>query len=149
MAAEALRTLCGQIKIRQEKIPGKRGARWIATFSPDVVALLRKVSQDKGYPDAASLATAPTETQPVEVVIEKIPTYETLAPVFLQMEKNGASVQTIASATRFPGSMPRTSSILPRRGNAPSGSLENELEQVRPNRPSTRTLKRTSRICAT
>ena len=38
------------------------------------------------------------ETQPVEVVIDKIPKYELLAPVFLQMEKNGASVVTIASA---------------------------------------------------
>ena len=39
MAAEAIRTLTGPIKIRQEKIPGKRGARWIATFSPDLVGI--------------------------------------------------------------------------------------------------------------
>jgi DNA invertase Pin-like site-specific DNA recombinase len=101
MAAATLRTLCGPIMIRQEKVAGKRGARWIVTFSADVVALLRQVAMDKGYPDAASLAAAPSETQPFEVVIEKIPKYERLAPVFLEMEKNGASVQTIASAHKI------------------------------------------------
>ena len=38
VAAEAIRTLTGPIKIRQEPIPGRsKGARWIATFSPDLV----------------------------------------------------------------------------------------------------------------
>ena len=99
MAAEAIRTLTGPIQIRQEKIPGKRGARWIATFSPDLVALLRRIARDKDYPDAASLAAAPTETQPVDVVIEKIAKYELLAPVFKQQRDNGASIQSIAAAS--------------------------------------------------
>ena len=34
MAAEAIRTLTGPITIHQEKVPGRPGARWIATFSP-------------------------------------------------------------------------------------------------------------------
>jgi transposase len=98
MAAEAIRTLCGPIKIRQEVIPGRPGARWIATFSPDLVAVLRRVAQKQGYTDASSLAAATAETQPVEVVIDKVPKYERLAPVFKQMRDNGASVQSIAHA---------------------------------------------------
>jgi DNA invertase Pin-like site-specific DNA recombinase len=98
MAAEAIRTLCGPIKIRQEKIPGRPGARWIATFSPDVVALLRKVAQEQGHSDASSLAAATIETQSVEVVIDKVPRYELLAPLLKQMRDNGASVQSIAHA---------------------------------------------------
>jgi len=98
MAAEAIRALTGPIRIRQEKIPGKRGARWIAKFSPDLVALLRKVAKDKGYCDVPTLTAIPSETQSVEVVIEKVPKYERLAPKFKQLHDNGASIQTIAAA---------------------------------------------------
>ena len=98
MAAEAIRTLTGPINIRQEKIPGKRGARWIATFSPDVGALLKKLAQKNGYPDAESLVAIPADPQPVEVLIEKIPKYESLAPEFKQLRDNGASVESIAHA---------------------------------------------------
>ncbi len=98
MAAEAIRTLTGPIKIRQEVIPGKRGARWIGTFSPDLLALLRKVARDSGYPDTKSLMAMPTDPQSVEVTIEKIPRYERLASKFKEMRDNGASIQTIARA---------------------------------------------------
>jgi hypothetical protein len=97
-AAEAIRTLTGPIMIRQEEVPGKRGARWIATFSPDLIALLRKLAQDKGYPDAKSLAAIPSDSQPIEVVIEKIPKYESLAPKFKELQTNGVSVEVIAHA---------------------------------------------------
>lgn len=98
MAAEAIRTLTGPIMIRQEKIPGKRGARWIAKFSPDLVALLRKLAQDKGYPDSPALAAIPADKPSVEVIIDKVPKYELLAPVFKQLRHNGASVESIAHA---------------------------------------------------
>jgi DNA invertase Pin-like site-specific DNA recombinase len=98
MAAEAIRALTGPIMIRQEEVPGKRGARWIATFSPDLVALLRKLAKDKGYADTATLTALPSNPQPVEVVIEKIPKYERLAAKFKRLEENGASVQSIAHA---------------------------------------------------
>jgi DNA invertase Pin-like site-specific DNA recombinase len=98
MAAAAIRTLCGPIKIRREVIPGRPGARWITAFRPDLMAVLRKVAQEQGYPDASGLAAATIETQPVEVVIDKVPKYELLAPVFKQMRNNGASVQNIAHA---------------------------------------------------
>ena len=98
MAAETIRTLTGPIKIRQEKIPGKRRARWIAMFSPDLVPLLQSVARKGGNQDAASLAGVPAETETVEVIIEKIPKYESLAPKFKQLRDNGVSVQTIAAA---------------------------------------------------
>ena len=98
MAAEAIRTLTGPIMIRQEKIPGKRGARWIAKFTPDLTSLLRKLAQDKGYPDFPALAAIPADTPSVEVVIEKVPKYEQLASKFKQLRDNGASVESIAHA---------------------------------------------------
>ena len=98
MAAETVRSLTGPIKIRQEKIPGKPGARWIAAFSPSLVALLQQVAWQKGYPDEKSLAALPQDPHTVEVVIEKVPKYERLAPVFKKMRDNGASVQSIAAA---------------------------------------------------
>ena len=98
MVAEVIRSLTGAIEIRQEETPGKRGARWIATFSADVVALLRRVAREKDYPDARSLTAAPADPQPVDVVIEKVPKYERLAPVFKRMRDNGASVQSVAAA---------------------------------------------------
>lgn len=98
MAAEAIRTLTGPIAIRQEKIPGKRGGRWIATFQPDVLALLRMVARDKGHPEAVSLAAARVEPLTTEVVVESIPRYEQLASKFKQLRDNGASIQALAAA---------------------------------------------------
>ena len=98
VAAEAIRTLTGPIKIRQEPIPGrKNGARWIATFSPDLMRVLHHAAKENR--DSTALAYASSdEPQTVEVPIEKIPKYERLAPVFKQMRDRGASVQSIASA---------------------------------------------------
>jgi hypothetical protein len=62
------------------------------------VALLRRVAREKDYRDARSLTAAPADPQPVEVVIDKVPKYEQLAPKFKQMRDSGASVQSIASA---------------------------------------------------
>jgi transposase-like protein len=98
IAAEAIRSLTGPIRIRQEEVPGKRGARWTAAFSADVVALLRQVAREKGHPDARSLTAAPANPQPVEVMIDRVPKYERLAPVFRQMRDNGASIRSIAAA---------------------------------------------------
>ncbi|OAI45815.1 hypothetical protein AYO44_12375 [Planctomycetaceae bacterium SCGC AG-212-F19] len=98
MSAEAVRTLTGMITIRQEKVPGKnRGARWIATFGPDLVRLLQYVATDD--PDLAILACGNDMTAPtVEVPIDNVPKYEKLAPIFKAMHEKGASIQTIASA---------------------------------------------------
>lgn len=100
MAAGAIRTLTGPIKIRQEPIPGQKvGSRWIATFSPDLLRLLRQLAHDKDYPDSVVLANAELpEPETVEVGIEKVFKYEQIAPEFKQMRDNGASVQSIASA---------------------------------------------------
>jgi DNA invertase Pin-like site-specific DNA recombinase len=98
MAAEAIRTLTGPIKIRQEPIPGRKtGARWIATFSPDFTRLLQYLAKDN--PALSGLVlTDGKEPQPIEVVIDKVPKYERLAPKFKELRDKGASVETIAHA---------------------------------------------------
>lgn len=97
-AADALRSLTGPITIRAEAIEGrKNGARWIATFSPDLLAVLRHSAPDEMRAAYLDLAGS-LEAQSVEVAIEKVPRYELLAEKFLEMEANGASIATIASA---------------------------------------------------
>lgn len=55
-AAEAIRRITGPIKIRQERIPGRKmGARWIATFSPNLLPALAHLGQGRNYPDCWSL----------------------------------------------------------------------------------------------
>ena len=98
MAAEAIRTLTGPIRIRQEVIPGKRGARWFATFSPDLTALLRKLATDKGASDRAVLAVMPTAAETMEVVIDALPHYERLAPKFKELHEQGANAKELAKA---------------------------------------------------
>ncbi|ODA36489.1 recombinase family protein [Planctopirus hydrillae] len=103
VAAEAIRRLTGPIAIRQEAIPGKkRGARWIASFSPDLLAILRHVTQEKDCPDSVTLEylcggnwITPAA---VSVPVESVPKYEQLAPKFRELHDKGASIQTIAAA---------------------------------------------------
>jgi site-specific DNA recombinase len=98
VAAEAIRTLTGSIKIRQEPISGKtRGARWIATFSPDLLRVLRFVARENSDSSLVAIDHG-EEPQVVEVPIEKVPAYEKLAPEFKRLRAKGASIQSIASA---------------------------------------------------
>jgi len=97
VAAEAIRTLTGPISIRQEPIPFKNGFRWIATFGPDLVRVLRSVA--KANSDLPNLVIGDGMVAPkIEVPIEKVPRYEKLAPKFKEMHDKGASVASIASA---------------------------------------------------
>jgi DNA invertase Pin-like site-specific DNA recombinase len=100
-AAEAIRQLTGPIEVRQEKVEGRRGARWIATFTPNVRELLRHVSQTQDYPDSVtleSLCRAKWITAPsVDVPIEKVPEYERLAPKFKELRDGGRTIHEIAS----------------------------------------------------
>jgi hypothetical protein len=101
-AAEAIRLLTGPIKIRQEPIPGlKRRARWIASFSPDLLGILRLVA---GNGSTASLLAGgdAVSAQPVEVVIEKVAQYELLAAKFKHLHDEGTSINTIASVHGIP-----------------------------------------------
>lgn len=97
IAAQVLRRLTGPIKIRQEPIPGKkRGARWIATFTPNILESLLAINADGKTPlKAEAFGTPPA---PIEVVIEKVPQYERWAPEFLAKKQGGASVAAIAAA---------------------------------------------------
>ncbi len=97
-AAEAIRQLTGPIKIRQEPIPGRKtGARWIATFSPNLFRVLCHLGRDRS--DASFQATDFTpEVQSIEIPLEKIPKYEKLAPKFKKLHDDGASPEVIASS---------------------------------------------------
>lgn len=102
-SAEAIAELTGPIKITQESIPGrKRGAKWIATFSPDLLRTLAMIGPDKDYPDCAALEflyrakwRLPSE---VTVEIRRVPGYERMGQKYLELRDNGASVVTIAAA---------------------------------------------------
>lgn len=55
-AAVAIRAITGPIRIRQEKIPGRRkGARWIAMFTPNLIGALTQFAREKGYPESITL----------------------------------------------------------------------------------------------
>jgi len=100
-AAEAIRQLTGLIEIRQQKVEGKRGARWIASFTPNLPALLRHVSHQKDYPDSVTLELlcSANWTTPEEraLAIDTKPKFEALAPKFKQMYDAGATIHEIAS----------------------------------------------------
>lgn len=102
-AAEAIRTLTGRIKIRQELIAGRKtGARWIATFSPDLIRLLARIATQQEYPDSVTLEYLSrriwTTSEESTVVIESTPEYERLASIYRQMQADGMTVNAIATA---------------------------------------------------
>jgi site-specific DNA recombinase len=107
-AAEAIRMLTGPITIRQEEYESKRGARWIATFTPDLVAVLRQLGTENGTPDRAVLATITNTADSAKVMIDTIPTYVKLAPQFKALYEQGMSVQEIADVHRFTKKYVRT-----------------------------------------
>lgn len=98
VAAAALRKITGPIKVRQEVIPGrKKGARWIAKFSPNLLQALNSIADGKlKLPSASDLSS--TDAPVLEIAIEKVPKYELLAPLFKQLRDGGASVESIAAA---------------------------------------------------
>jgi DNA invertase Pin-like site-specific DNA recombinase len=96
VAADGIRKLTGPIEVRQEVVPGRPGARWIATFSPDFIRVLRGAASEV---NGMILAFEGNMTSPaMEVVIDRVPKYEQLAPKFKLMRDNGASIQSIAHA---------------------------------------------------
>jgi hypothetical protein len=104
-AAEAIRALTGPITIRQEKIPGKkRGAKWIATFSPDLLGWLHHGAKAKDYPDSITLEYLRTRNwitpDKVEVAVDHVPTYEAIAGEVSRLAAKGASVKMIAIALK-------------------------------------------------
>jgi DNA invertase Pin-like site-specific DNA recombinase len=98
MAAEAIRTLTGPITVRQEERADKPGVRWIASFAPDLTALVRKIAKENGAPERAVLATMPPAADTVDVVVDQVPKYEQLAPKFKELHQQGMSVDEIAAA---------------------------------------------------
>jgi hypothetical protein len=102
-AAEAIRALTGPISIREEKQPGRRrGARWIATFAPDLVAFLARRAGVANYPDSVTLDHLSTQKwiipQSVEVAIEFVPRHRAIAAKVADLSVKGSSPLTIARA---------------------------------------------------
>ena len=98
VAAEALRAITGPIKVRQEAIPGRKtGARWIATFRPNLLQAFCSLADGKLTLPTTSGAN-PDLHPVVEIALEKVPKYELLASRFKQLRDSGASVESIASS---------------------------------------------------
>lgn len=141
-AADAIRTLTGPIKIRQEPIPGRKvGARWIATFSPDLTKLLAKIARQGDYPDSITLEflswrnwIVPNE---IVVVIHDVPKYEEQAPIFLEMKKAGASINAIASAHRISGNYVKEILRFAETGERPDWTAAKSRKSKGGRRPST------------
>ena len=97
IAAEAIRALTGPIRVRQEQLPGRKRSRWVASFQPNLPELLRRVSPPGTKIDDAT-STAVSESNTVEVVIDKLPQYELLAAEFQKLQQSGTSKTALASA---------------------------------------------------
>jgi transposase-like protein len=123
-AAGFIRALTGPIQIGQEFTPGKkRGARWIATFSPDLLALLHKLSCSRDYPDSIPLEYLTTrkwiKPEPKTVIVDHIPACEKLGPRVLELASNGASINTIAGALGISWELAQQSLEYARTGRRP------------------------------
>jgi DNA invertase Pin-like site-specific DNA recombinase len=124
-AAEAIRQLTGPISIRQEKIEGrKRGARWIATFSPDLLGFLRRVTQEKDYPDSITLEFLSKRIwitpESVDVVVDDLPRYELIADRAAQMADDGVSTETTARALHTSWATVQDALVFKRTGKRPA-----------------------------
>lgn len=101
-SALVLRKLTGPITITHEpNSNGKRGYRWVATFSPDLLALLRELTGED-CPETIILEFLSdrkwTVSQSVQVTLEKVYAYERHADAVRAMVDKGARVATVATA---------------------------------------------------
>lgn len=104
-AAEAVRALTGPITIRQEKTAEKkRGARWIATFSPDLLGWLRGEARGKDCPDSISLEYLNSRIwitpESVEAMIDPTPKYEKISGRVAELTAKGCGINTICNIMR-------------------------------------------------
>lgn len=94
-AAAAIRLITGPISIREEKVPGQsRGARWIATFSPQWNEILNRISIGDS---SSAVPCHQVATAKVEIPIERIPQYVLLAEKFKRLESLGTSISALAA----------------------------------------------------
>jgi DNA invertase Pin-like site-specific DNA recombinase len=101
-AAPILKQLTGPINVKQGPKTGRRGASWVAEFTPNLVPALATLAASRGSPTRITLEYLNNRTwittAKVEVTIEEVPTYEEIAPTVVEMTERGASVLTIARA---------------------------------------------------
>ncbi len=97
IAAEAIRALTGSIRVRQEQLPDRKRSRWVASFQPNLRELLRRVSLPETMIDDATSKSV-SESNTVEVVIDKLPKYELLAAEILELQQSGTSPNALAAS---------------------------------------------------
>jgi hypothetical protein len=103
VAAETLHALTGEIRIKQGEPDGRRGAPWIAMFTPQLINLLRFISKRADSPDCCTLDLLCNAiwitNEPYELTIGSVPKYEQLAPAVLANHR--ADVPVAASCRQF------------------------------------------------
>jgi site-specific DNA recombinase len=100
VAAEALRTLTGPIKITQQETPErKHSAAWVASFTPRLFDFLQQVVKEKNASNTMSFepikGRLAATSEIVHIPIRQKYKYEELAPIFLEMEESGMTASEI------------------------------------------------------
>ena len=99
-AAERLRELFGPISITHKRVSGRLGARWTATFSPQLAEVLRHFAGKKSCPSALPLEYLSrrkwTHLAGVRVELRKLYRYELLRADFRRMHRAEFSMQQMA-----------------------------------------------------
>jgi DNA invertase Pin-like site-specific DNA recombinase len=109
-AAEFLRTLTGRITIKQEPHPTpKPGARWVASFQPNLPSLLAKGARVKLWTDCATWEYLSdriwTPPQSVSVVIDFVPKYQAISKQVSELASKGMSAIKISFALGVSGEL--------------------------------------------
>jgi DNA invertase Pin-like site-specific DNA recombinase len=133
IAAEMIRALTGPITIRQEPDPTqKSGARWMATFSPDLLGWLRRRAKEVNCPDSITLdhqcARNWIKPERIEVPIYSLPKYEENAKIAAEMAAKGESIAAIAAALRVPWIMARQAIEFAQTGRRPEANTPRPSE---------------------
>jgi len=122
--SHVLASLTGPIKITQRAIPGKkRGAAWVATFSPKFVNFLRNVSSRADSPDCITLEFLKERiwrnTPAVEVVIEECHSYEQHSVEVKRLVDSGTSLAAISAQLKITYEMATNSLHFAQTGQRP------------------------------
>lgn len=124
-AAEVIRKLTGPIRITQQRALGQtRGATWVATFSPNLVELLRLISKGMNCPESITLEFLSSRIwiipENIAVAIDHVPLYEELSAEAARLADKGTSVNVIASVLGVTWERANQSLVFARTGKRPA-----------------------------
>lgn len=137
-AAPILAALTGPVGVREGDGTGRKGTPWVASFAFRPAAALAKTAEANGRPSAAiwKLVAGDAEAAvPVEVVIDKVPEYESLAPRFAELRAGGATVAAIAAAYGKPRKFVADSLKFAEIGVRPKGGVSKPKGDDLPKKP--------------